>query len=80
MLLIIIFLISSTSAPKNISKHRALFSECGVDERLLWMGEYEAGKEKKSQYTHYKKLDYTTAPTHKLCPNSKTASFGGWIL
>ncbi len=22
-------------------------------------GEYEAGKEKKSQYTHYKKLDYT---------------------
>ncbi len=23
------------------------------------MGEYEAGKEK-SQYTHYKKLDYTT--------------------
>ncbi len=24
--------------------------------------EYEAGKEKKSQYTHYKKLDYTTAP------------------
>jgi len=23
--------------------------------------EYEAGKEKKSQYTHYKKLDYTTA-------------------
>ncbi len=22
--------------------------------------EYEAGKEKKSQYTHYKKLDYTT--------------------
>ncbi len=26
------------------------------------MGEYETGKEKKkSQYTHYKKLDYTTA-------------------
>ncbi len=24
------------------------------------MGEYEAGKEKESQYTHYKKLDYTT--------------------
>ncbi len=22
--------------------------------------EYEAGKEKKKQYTHYKKLDYTT--------------------
>ncbi len=24
------------------------------------MGEYEAGKEKKTQYTHYKKLYYTT--------------------
>ncbi len=27
------------------------------------MGEYEDGKENKSQYTHYKKLDYTTAQT-----------------
>ncbi len=34
-----IFLISSTSAPKNKSKHGALFSECGgAYERLLWYG------------------------------------------
>ncbi len=33
------FFISSTSAPKNKSKRRALFSECGVAyERLLWDG------------------------------------------
>ncbi len=25
------------------------------------MDEYEAGMEKKSQYTHYKKIDFTTA-------------------
>ncbi len=49
------FFISSTIAPQNKSKHRALFSECGgAYERLLWDGEYEAGKEKKLQYTHYK--------------------------
>ncbi len=35
----IFFKISSTSAPKNKSKCRALFSECGVAyERLLWDG------------------------------------------
>ncbi len=56
---IIIFLISSTSAPKNSSKRRALFSECGGMRGCS--GTDEAGKEKKSQYTHYKKLDYTTA-------------------
>ncbi len=55
---IIIFLISSTSAPKNSSKRRALFSECGGMRGCS--GTDEAGKEKKSQYTHYKKLDYTT--------------------
>ncbi len=55
----IIFLISSTSAPKNSSKRRALFSECGGMRGCS--GTDEAGKEKKSQYTHYKKLDYTTA-------------------
>ncbi len=34
---LIFFLISSTRAPKNKSKHRALFSECGgAYERLLW--------------------------------------------
>ncbi len=33
------FFISSTSAPKNKSKCRALFSECGgAYERLLWYG------------------------------------------
>ncbi len=36
--LLIFFLISSISAPKNKSKSRALFSECGVA--------YEAGKKK----------------------------------
>ncbi len=47
-----VFFISSTSAPKNKSKRRAQFSECG--------GAYERLERKKSQYTHYKKLDYTT--------------------
>ncbi len=66
---IIIFLISSTSAPKNSSKRsRALFSECGGMRGCS--GTDEAGKEKKSQYTHYKKLDYTTVdnpiPTNDL--------------
>ncbi len=55
------FFISSTSAPKNNSKRRALFSECGGMRGCSGADEYEAGKEKKSQYTHYKKLDYTTA-------------------
>ncbi len=33
------FFISSTRAPKNKSKRRALFSECGgAYERLLWYG------------------------------------------
>ncbi len=62
MLLIFFFLISSTSAPKNKNKRRALFSECG-GAYDYGMGEYKAGKEKKSQYTHYKKLDYTTGLT-----------------
>ncbi len=36
---LIYFLISSTRAPKNKSKCRALFSECdGAYERLLWYG------------------------------------------
>ncbi len=61
---IIIFLISSTSAPKNSSKRRALFSECGGMRGCSGMDEDEAGKKKKSQYTHYKKLDYTTALSH----------------
>ncbi len=55
---IYIFLIRCTSAPKNSSKRRALFSECGGMRGCS--GTDEAGKEKKSQYTHYKKLDYTT--------------------
>ncbi len=51
-------LISSTSAPKNQSKRGALFSECGGGyERLLLYGWVWKNK---SQYTHYKKLDYTT--------------------
>ncbi len=41
---IIIFLISSTSAPKNSSKRRALFSECGGMRDCS--GTDEAGKEK----------------------------------
>ncbi len=50
---------SSTSALKNKSKCRALFSECGgAYERLLWYGWGWEGK--KSLYTHYKKQDYTT--------------------
>ncbi len=56
------FFICSTRAPKNKSKRRALFSECGgAYERLLWCG-WVWGWEgkKKSQYTHNKKLDYTT--------------------
>ncbi len=37
--LLIFFFISSTCAPKNKSKRRALFSECGgAYERLLWYG------------------------------------------
>jgi len=35
-------------------------SECGGMRGCSGADEYEAGKEKKSQYTHYKKLDYTT--------------------
>ncbi len=39
VLLILIFFISSASAPKNLSKRRALFSESGgAYERLLWYG------------------------------------------
>ncbi len=41
---IIYFLISSTSAPKNSSKRRALFSECGGVRGCS--GTDEAGKEK----------------------------------
>ncbi len=41
---IIIFLISSTSAPKNSSKRRALFSECGGMRGCS--GTDEAGKKK----------------------------------
>ncbi len=41
---IIIFLISSTSAPKNNSKRRALFSECGGMRGCS--GTDEAGKKK----------------------------------
>ncbi len=60
------FLICSTRAPKNKSKRRALFSECGgAYERLLWCGWVWGLEEKKiyiynTQYTHNKKLDYTT--------------------
>ncbi len=31
------------------------------------MGAYEAGRGKKAQYTHYKKLDYTTAQEPYTC-------------
>ncbi len=63
LIIFFIFFISSTSAPKNKSKRWALFSECGgAYEQLLWYG-WVWGWEgkKKSLYTHYKKLDYTTA-------------------
>ncbi len=58
---LIFFFISSTRAPKNKSKQRALFSECGgAYERLFWYGWAWGWEGKKSKYTHYKKLDYTT--------------------
>ncbi len=41
-----IIFISSTSAPKNNSKRRALFSECGGMRGCSGADEYEAGKEK----------------------------------
>ncbi len=41
-----VFFISSTSAPKNNSKRRALFSECGGMRGCSGADEYEAGKEK----------------------------------
>ncbi len=48
---IIIFFISSTSAPKNKSKRRALFSECGGMRGCSGTDEYEAGKEKITVYS-----------------------------
>ncbi len=42
-----LFFISSTSAPKNNSNRRALFSECGGMRGCSGADEYEAGKEKK---------------------------------
>ncbi len=36
--------------------------------------EYEAGKEKKSQYTYYKKLDYTTGENGH-CTSVKSNTF-----
>ncbi len=61
LIIIIYFFISSTSAPQNKSKRRALFSECVVLMRgCSGTDEYQAGKEI-SQYTHYIKQDYTTA-------------------
>ncbi len=48
------FLISSTSAPKNKSKRRALFSESdSAYERLLLYGWVWGCEGKKSQYTHW---------------------------
>ncbi len=57
--LIFLFFISSTSAPKNKSKRRARFSECAVLMRGC-SGSMRLGRKIKSQYTHYKKIDYTT--------------------
>ncbi len=48
---IIIFLISSTSAPKNSSKRRALFSECGGMRGCSGTDEDEAGKKKITVYS-----------------------------
>ncbi len=45
------FFISSTSAPKNNSKRRALFSECGGMRGCSGADEYEAGKEKITVYS-----------------------------
>ncbi len=41
--------------------HTLCISECGGAMGCRsGMGAYEAGRGKKAQYTHYKKLDYTT--------------------
>ncbi len=58
---LICFFISSTSAPKNKSKRRALFSECaGAYERLLWYGWVWGWEGKKiTVYTLQKTLQTT---------------------
>ncbi len=58
---LIFFFISSTIAPQNRSKRRALFSECGgAYERLLWDGWVWGWEGKKITVYSLQKLDYTT--------------------